>query len=1157
LALFFSLLLSVNAFAFSIYSSGYALLNNLTPDLLSNFIDLVGDGSTSGEFSFSPSIAIESGDSINIAFSGLSATGVLVSDVDLLINGNQRALASSCGAGIDFSFVNTDIPPLMTLVSCGTVILPGDDVRILVGRNTTFQAQGVNNLFITATLDDFFYENAGFLTVVVYTMDDNIIPVEVGFFYVPLPFGAGANNNIVLTTPTPVSPPGGGGGGGPAPPQPIPFYDIKWTENFTGRNYNNGQEVLLSWSTSLTRNASINAVDLEYSINGGSDWLTIARGVANSGAYSWTVPTGISTTQARLRVVATDLINPLASDVSGFFSIGLVDSDLVAISPNGGRFLIGSEIEFAWQSDGIERISNLQISRNRGQSWINLAQNINGNTFRWIIDNQPGFINWRVIGFDVNGVMKVSQAPLPFEVYEEMNAEIDVTSPRNGDIFVAGSSMDILWSSNGIVGNVRLEYFDGTWKDLILNLQNDGSHTWIFPNELILNNSRIRVSGFTSTGERIEGLSGFFSVRESDQVELLVVRPNGGEVFDIDSSEAIRFLANSEVTAVDIYLSRNGGVSYSLLVNNWPAGDDYIWKVNGPETNSARIRVETRVNGSVISDVSDASFVIRATDFIEDEKEVDDEQVADEAQSELIDASVSLRVADSGFSPIRSQNGFAVLNQALIRFDLRDSSAVADRVQIFAGSRSFEVELTNGLGVFSSIVDQGSYAFRFIDSESEEVETVIVNFELFSLGKISDDNGPIVDALVTVWNGSTIFNTSIFGYNNPMRTGQAGAVGWMLPSGNYRVYVVADGYGEFSRDFSVTNGILAPVINLSTLALNVESLNDDNFLPILGLISEIGNLIQNLQNNPVANLFADIAEPLAVATAISGAIVLASSFSLLPLLQYIFTFPLLFLTRRRRNAYGTVYNAISKVTIPLATIRVVSESGKIVKSLVTSPAGQFVLRLPIGRFKVQVVKDGFVFPTEYLRGEKVDDKYVDLYHGELIEVKEDQAIIGLNIPMDPVQSEKMGSKASLLKKRFLRTFQIVSAHVGLLLAFFVAIIQPSPFALVLAFVQLFFYGLTYISLRNTHPKGWGFVLDESTGKPIKNAVIRLFEPKFNKLIEAQITDSQGRYIIVAGANEYYLRASGNGYVEREVRPINFKGIKEPKPISEKVRLKKM
>ncbi len=58
-----------------------------------------------------------------------------------------------------------------------------------------------------------------------------------------------------------------------------------------GEDWEVGSSHLISW----TWTGSIAEVKLEYSINGGTDWVTVVASTANDGSYSWTVPATPST----------------------------------------------------------------------------------------------------------------------------------------------------------------------------------------------------------------------------------------------------------------------------------------------------------------------------------------------------------------------------------------------------------------------------------------------------------------------------------------------------------------------------------------------------------------------------------------------------------------------------------------------------------------------------------------------------------------------------------------------------------------------------------------------------------------------------------------------------------------------------------------------
>ena len=64
-----------------------------------------------------------------------------------------------------------------------------------------------------------------------------------------------------------------------------------------------------------------------------------------------------------------------------------------------------------------------------------------------------------------------------------------------------------------------------------------------------------------------------------------------------------------------------------------------------------------------------------------------------------------------------------------------------------------------------------------------------------------------------------------------------------------------------------------------------------------------------------------------------------------------------------------------------------------------------------------------------------------------------------------------------------------------------------------------------------------------------NAVVRLFEPKYNKLVETTLTDTLGRYSFLVGPNEYFVRTDKDGYDQHIVRPIDYRQKTEPEAIA--------
>ena len=63
--------------------------------------------------------------------------------------------------------------------------------------------------------------------------------------------------------------------------------------------------------------------------------------------------------------------------------------------------------------------------------------------------------------------------------------------------------------------------------------------------------------------------------------------------------------------------------------------------------------------------------------------------------------------------------------------------------------------------------------------------------------------------------------------------------------------------------------------------------------------------------------------------------------------------------------------------------------------------------------------------------------------------------------------------------------------------------------------------------------------------PVGNAVVRLFEPKYNKLVETT-PPTLGRYSFLVGPNEYFGSIIiAEGYEERIACPIDYRERREP------------
>ncbi len=328
----------------------------------------------------------------------------------------------------------------------------------------------------------------------------------------------------------------------------------------------------------------------------------------------------------------------------------------------------------------------------------------------------------------------------------------------------------------------------------------------------------------------------------------------------------------------------------------------------------------------------------------------------------------------------------------------------------------------------------------------------------------------------------------------------------------------------------------------------------EQFAETLGAAREIADL-EGVQaaNKAVVAPVAAIASVATLVAGLASAVPMANAgqFFLLAIGQ-----PLLHFTRRKRQGWGTVYNAATKAPIDLATVRLLdARTGRPVGAKVTDKDGRFAFTPPAGSYRIEAVKPGFVFPAASLAGVAEDGAFSDVYHGTLIETAESGKTLTVNVPMDPAFEPVMEAH-ELLSARNKKTLRRVGAMAGPVLGAFALAVTPGAPMLLLFLVQLFLYQLYQRAAEPAVSASQGTVYDLDTRKAVKGAVVRVLSLPYHKVLESKLTDAEGRYSFHVGPGEYYLIALKPGYAKTETDPIDFSKIDKPAWIASDLPMRK-
>lgn len=552
--------------------------------------------------------------------------------------------------------------------------------------------------------------------------------------------------------------------------------------------------------------------------------------------------------------------------------------------------------------------------------------------------------------------------------------------------------------------------------------------------------------------------------------------------------------------------------------------------------------------------------------------EVDDIFQGAEMEILVADDSVGLIVTTSGI--IRALADSSIHLLFLTGEEIEDSDYIMidldDELHLLTYSEEDGVYETR----ISTAEQEGEYDFSLINvgtdgSKEFRSFTFILESPGTAYETIDEQEGALTDVVFTLFYATGemgIWSGTDYHQSNPYVSSD-GMYGWYAPVGTYYVRAEKDGYeiaqtGAFRAGDSIINKDIE-MFSLASAGQDEIASSDEGqiveeveirVLEVLGIENEVVEdtieIIQGFIEAPAVQEVAEISVPALAITAGASLVVMGIAFDFLPFLQYLFTAPFLLLWRRKRKGFGLVYNSLKKTPIDLATVRLYkfdtkesandkNQRGKLVKSRVTDKFGRYFFLVPTGIYRISVTKSGFTYPSSHLSGQKEDGEFLDVYHGEAIVVSEKDALISANIPVDPiVQTEAEASKKAGIHAK-MRKMQTLISLSGVVAAIIFALIRPHMSAYIMIGVQVIVYFFVRRLASPRKPSSWGIVYDKYTGRPLTNVVARIFEPKFNRLIETQVTDGKGRYSFLLGPNQYFARFEKPGFTPLEVRPIDL------------------
>jgi len=457
-----------------------------------------------------------------------------------------------------------------------------------------------------------------------------------------------------------------------------------------GASILSGNNYTIIWSAS-----GINLIDIEFSDNNGANWNSIATELnASLGYYNWNVP-NVNTNNALIRI--KNSINS-QQNAENQLPFTISNSLLNIISPNGGEVWNTNASQYiTWQSLGVDFV-NLYFSSDAGATFQVIDTNIyNIGYYNWQTPSISGS-NYRIKIVDSNNPYFADTSNVNFTL-NNLTSSITLLSPNGGEQLQTNTGTYITWQSNGVTPiDISLSLNGGLiYTPIATNVAAiPANYYWLIPDTLSLA-TKIKIS--SSINSSISDVSNANFSIINDSVQLQLLSPNGGEVYNSNSYQTIKW-SNTNAPFVKLYYSTNGGTTYTYI-NSVINDSLFIWLVPTNASSNCKIKVENGNDASVF-DVTNNLFTIN--------------NQAPSSNSILIDSLSSNNICSGSSLPISfSTSG------------------------LFITGNQFRVHLSNINGSFNTFTDIGGITANTGGTVQCIIPTQILNGGLYSLRIVADN----------------------------------------------------------------------------------------------------------------------------------------------------------------------------------------------------------------------------------------------------------------------------------------------------------------------------------------------------------------------------------------------------------------------------------
>lgn len=340
-------------------------------------------------------------------------------------------------------------------------------------------------------------------------------------------------------------------------------------------------------------------------------------------------------------------------------------------------------------------------------------------------------------------------------------------------------------------------------------------------------------------------------------------------------------------------------------------------------------------------------------------------------------------------------------------------------------------------------------------------------------------------------------------------------------------------HGDYRGPCTPEGGDGGPQPDLGGGTPGVEGIVSGEDIPVDPEEEEAERRKEELREAIIPEERKSVAETVAVIGATAGSIAaLAGSaiplFTAMPgafsssiFLKFIELFGIIGRRKEERN-WGVVFDNITRVPIPAVKILLTDEEGKELATTYSDKDGRFGFLASPGTYVMHIFKKDYELLTDLAD----DELYGPVYNGGVFSIGENNVILAniamkaLNINWEEYSQKKIKqyrSKLSIVKKYFFIAVYVLGFGATVVVTYF----YPTTFN----FIVLGIYILLFIYQLFFKKKKYGMI-ETVEGKPVPFAVVSLHDRESDEKHRFAVTDSIGRYYLIADNGQYKMKAKG-------------------------------